>query len=227
MHKKLLSYLFIISVLLVNSGCTTVSKSCVFGGCYGPFEVILKAEKGERVEDVIVALSYTRATSHGGDNVYRGYAIGNTGEPIMLPRGFFSHKGIGTLEGTIYHPDYEVIFAPNIKKTPGVINLGTIIIESKQDRRDHSIAKETESLRKKGWSEEKINIKLKDKREYSPGSRLNPLYFATLLNLGRQDLYDKYLPRYLKDYYEYKGFNVEQSAAFDKKMMKNISIYRR
>jgi len=227
MIKKITVFLIMLSGLLTISGCASLNKSCLLGGCYGPFEIVLKAEHGEHVEDVIVRLAYTEATSHGGSNIYKEYAIGNTGEAIHLPRGFFARNGVGTLDGVVYHPDYQTVFRPNISKQLGVTNLGTVIIKSNRDLHSDSIAIEAENMRKKGLSEAEINKKLKEKRTRSPGNRLNPKYFAILLDLNRKDVVKKYLPEYLKDYYEYKKFSKKQASAFEDKMMKNIDRHRR
>jgi len=51
-------------------------------------------------------------------------------------------------------------------------------------------------------------------------------YYATLLHLGRQDIVDKYLPKYLQAYYKEKHFNSAQAAAFREKLMANIEMCR-
>jgi len=198
MIKKITVFLIMLSGLLTISGCASLNKTCLLGGCYGPFEIVLKAEHGEHVEDVIVRLAYTEATSHGGSNIYKEYAIGNTGEAIHLPRGFFARNGVGTLDGVIYHPDYFVIFRPNISNQLDVINLGTVTIEHKQDIRNDSIKKQTMILRKKGLSEAEINNELDGRRVIAPDNGLSVKYFAIAVFLGREDIVEKYLPDLLR-----------------------------
>jgi len=198
MSLKITKFVLILALPLLGTACTPIYKTCMFGGCYGPFEIVLKAEHGEHVEDVIVELAYTEATSHGGSNIYKEYAIGNTGETLKFSRGFFSHNGVGTLDGHISHPDYERIFRPNITKQLGVIDLGTVVIESKQDRLSESIAAGIEYRRKKGISEAEINKKLDGRRVIKPGNRINYTYLAIAVSIGREDIVDKYLPDMLR-----------------------------
>ena len=224
MIKNITNFLIILSTLLLTSGCTAIYKSCLFGGCYGPFEIEIKTEHGEHIEDVIVVLAHITADSfEGSTHTYKEYAIGNTDEPIHFPRGYI-YRNAGdslSLHMGIYHPDYETLdlYASFLNKS-GDINLGAKTIIHSQDLLDRSNKATTSALRKKGYSEVEINKKLEGKRVQMPG--INPSYFAYLTTLGRNDLVEKYLPTRLKKVADYKGYTASKTASFEEEVRENI-----
>lgn len=207
------------------SGCTSLNKTCLFGGCYGPFELMLKTEKGEHVEDVIIDLAFLKGSSHGGGGrTYQEYAIVNTDEVIRLPRSYVYRSDSKQMMFyfSIYHPDYQAVdlYASFSTDDLGVVNLGTKIIMHSQDLHDRSNAKQVIQWRKEGLREAEINKKLEGKRVQMPG--INPSYFAYLTTLGRNDLVEKYLPTRLKKVADYKCYTATEIADLEKRVRKNI-----
>lgn len=226
-HRKVL-------ILLAAVGLVVgwIYRPCYYDGCYGPFEIVIRSENGERVEDVIVNLTHITVGFMGKlTHTYKESVMGNTGEAIRFPRDFV-HAGDSEkirLSYAIRHPDYAtyddrwVIF-PNKK---GIIGLGEKVIFGRQDLHKRSISRQIEKYRDQGYSEEAIDKKLEDARSFSPAVRLAPDYFGRLLSMGRQDIVDKYLPGYLDDYNQYKYLSATEAVKFEAKVMKNIRRYCR
>jgi len=220
-------------ILLVAAGLVVawVYRPCYYDGCYGPFEIVIKAEKGERVEDLVIRLSHITAGSfEGSTHTYKETVVGNTDETIRFPRGYVydSDNEELTLHYSLLHPDYSSrdLFA-KFPNSQGVIDLGEKIAFSKQDLHDRSIAKKIGRYRDEGYSEEEVEEKLKGERLYNPVTRFVPDYYGRLLSMGRQDIVDKYLPRQLNDYYEHKNFSAAEAAKFKAKLMASIERYRK
>lgn len=204
---------------------------CPFPGCYGPFEIVVMSEKGERVEDIIVSISQFETGMRGLLTPDYGAAVvGNTDEVLSFPRGYvyINDSDELSLYFNVRHPDYQSLYL----YTRGKKGFGTIELESKtlvnnQDLRDRNNLEKVEIWRMEGLNEKEIEKRLKGKRIVTPLTRLAPGYFARLLNMGRQDVVDKYLPKYLYDYYEYMNFNSDEAAEFEAKLMESIERYRR
>jgi hypothetical protein len=204
---------------------------CPFPGCYGPFEIVVKSEKGERVEDIIVSISQFE-TGIGGllTPRYGATVLGNTDEILSFPRGYVYRDDSDELSlyFNVSHPDYQSLYLyTRGKKGLGTIRLETKTIVNNQDLRDRNNLEKVEIWRKEGLDEEEIEKRLEGKGIVTPVTRLSPAYFARLLNMGRQDVVDKYLSKYLNEYYNYKNLSSDEAAKFEAKFMKNIRKYRR
>lgn len=176
MLTKIIKHIIILLFLFLGTGCTPIYKTCLFGGCYGPLEIVIKTENGEHVEDIIVSLAHITADGFEGlTHTYKERVIGNTGEVIRFPRGYMYRSDTETLSlhFSVYHPDYHAselyVSVPN---KSGMIDLGV-----------RKIVRSTSS---------------------SPG--ISPNYFSYLISLKREDLVDKYLPERIKILAEYYGY---------------------
>jgi len=231
MNKILLKCLFIISVAVFSTACTTIKKSCLFGNCYGPFEIILKTTNNEHVEDVLITLSHGKSPfiNRGITYTYKETLVVKTNEVITFPRGYVGCGGgddceTVRLSGRIHHPDF-VLSRVNFSfpaDQEGVIDLGEMVMRSNQELRGISNKNKVAMWLKEGKSQQEIEERLKDKKVVTPADRFNNSYFATAISIGREDIVDKYLPGILKDYYEYKGFNEKEAAEFEQKVRNNI-----
>jgi hypothetical protein len=212
MEQKLSNYAVFTMLMLFIGGCNSVGKTCLTGGCYGPFEVTIKTEKGEKVEDVIVLLAHATASgySEGGTRTYSETAMGATNEKIVFPRGYVYRPDGSTLSMSIsiMHPDYQSLsHYANFPNKQGVIELGEKFIRRQQDAMDASIAKDEDAWREVGLSEEEIELKFKDNRKFSTSGRLgaSSRYFSHAVAIGRIDIVEKYLPLWLKDDIHYRS----------------------
>jgi hypothetical protein len=210
MKKQFSNKAVIAMLMLLISGCNSVGNTCVTGGCYGPFEVVIKTEKGEKVEDVIVILAYVTASgySEGMESTYSETALSDTDKKILFPRGFVYRTDGPTLQMSlsIIHPDYKSLsHSAGFPDKQGVIDLGDKFMRRRQDAIDASIASSEANLRKAGFSEEEIESKFKGKRKHNALMRmsLSTKYFAHAVTIGRGEIIDKYLPQWLEEYIEY------------------------
>ena len=223
-NKKLRYFLIALGLLIA-----WFYRPCYYDGCYGPFEIMIKAENGERVEDIFVRLSHITVGFMGkSTHTYKEIRLGNTNEVIRFPRGYVYDSDSEELifHFGVQHPDYESreLYAmfPN---QDGAIHLGEKIFFRKQDLHDRSIARDIDNYRNEGRSEEEIERKLEGKRIYWPN--FAPTYFGRLLSMGRQDLVDKYLPHRLNEFNKLKLLNAREAAKLEDKIMKSIRKYCR
>ncbi len=213
------------SLLMVKAAVVlilfSVYQFCWFPGCYGPFEITIKAENGEYVEDVIVTLSHTTAGAFENmTSTYKKRILANTDEVIRFPRGFVylpNDKEYVYLDFGISHPDYQNrdSYAKGLEHW-GTIELGDEFIGNKQDINDRSNAKYTKQLREEGMSEAEIDKKLEGKRVLTPLDRSYVDYFARAVAIGRKDIVDKYLASFLEQEIAYKeSIGKPETYSFD------------
>jgi hypothetical protein len=198
-------------------------KACIYTGCYGPFEIVLKAENGERVEDVIVKLyRVTGGGAFGSAKVtYREWAVGNTGEVILLPRGYVGKSQSPNLKigYSIIHPDYTASRELPYVRFPnqqGVIDLGEKIIVKNKYIHDLDAAREA------GRSEEEISQMMVEQQYVPEEMRLLPGHFSILTHMGRKDIFDKYWPVSFEDYAKLKGLHGKEKDDDEKRRLKVI-----
>lgn len=192
MLKNTIKRIIILTILVFGSACTPLYKTCLFGGCYGPLEIVIKTESGEHVEDIIVSISHITADHFEGTaRTYSEQVIGNTDEVIRFPRGYMynSDADMLSLNFQIYHPDYQASdLYVSIPNKSGVIDLGVKKIASSK----------------------------------SATPSVAPNYFSYLISLEREDLVEKYLPDKIKTLAAYKGYNENQAIEFEEKFRKKI-----
>ena len=208
MKQKLSNYALLTALMLFIGGCNTVGKTCITGGCYGPFEVTIKTKKGEKVEDVIVRLVHITPSGEGTTSTYSETALRDTDEKILFPFGFVyrSDEADLSLHLSIIHPDYEAMtMYASFPNKQGVIDLGSKYIRHRQDGMNARIPREEAAWRKAGRSEADIEANFKGKRKFNAIYRIagSTKYFAHAVALGQEDIIDKYLPQMLRDDIEY------------------------
>jgi hypothetical protein len=179
----------------------------VFGGDYGPFKVVLVAENGEKVEDVIVELVHFEVGNFmSWKSTYRQVLVGNTGEVMLFPRGNVVRTDAQriTMGYVISHPFYhhndvygQVSFD---NKTEGVIELKLpeLVTFLSGDKRSNEIT--TKHMRAQGKSEAQIAQEI-EKTKTTTLSTLHYVinhFFTKAAKLNRDDLVDKYLLRMIQ-----------------------------
>jgi len=210
-------------ICLMTAGCMP------FSGRYGPFELMIKAENGERVEDVLVTLYRITPNSFEGTTaVYRETLIGNTDEVMVFPRGFVNRADVEriVMKVSLGHPFYQrisdsYVSFPSDRKDK--IHLGTKVLSSNESREKNRNIVLRESQKRKGKSEEEI-------REYIYKSKIKKYhrlygevdtYFPKVVSLGRYDLVDKYLPLMIQEYIEEEGGSIN-SDLLEKELRQKI-----
>ncbi len=188
-------------LLLLSTSCGHTSW---FGqGYYGPFTLTIKSQDGEPVEDVIVRLSKITVGTFGrSDHTYREKVVASTDEKIKFPRGFVTKYKSDTilLNFSISHPYYRAKehYVHFVRKEKGEIDLGVQIIATSENlavsRKDNL----TSIWTKQGLSALEVEEKLKKGITLpTPILYLHSAlrrYFKTAVEMGRQDLVDKYYP---------------------------------
>jgi hypothetical protein len=198
-------------ICLMTAGCMP------FSGRYGPFELMIKAENGERVEDVLVTLYRGTPNSfEGTTTVYHERSIGNTDEVIVFPRGLVNRADLKKffMQVSIIHPYYGLNDSPHVsfpRDRKNKIQLGTKIIASKDSMREQSVLKITEGLLEQGLTNDQIRKQLRigGKRKWGALDIAIRGYFTMVLELGRGDLIDKYLPLMINDYIQEDGGDID------------------
>jgi len=233
----------VISIIVVVSlfdNNFTLLKTCMFGGCYGPFKMVVKTTSGEHVEDVILKLTHRSSgfIKGGGPPTYEKIMLVNTDEEIIFPRGYvyWADKDMPVaLKLSVYHPDYQkasmdtyYVAAPN--RTKGVLDLGDRMITSAQNMLDKSNAESITMWRNDGLSEKEINKKLEGKRVITPGYQLaaGNAYFSIAVSISREDIVDKYLPEMLRGRIKEKNLDMsyeEFNEKYREKIWKRAERY--
>jgi len=208
----------------------TVYKTCIFGGCYGPFKMVVKTTSGEHVEDIIVLLNYRTSgwIKGGGPEVYSQMFVANTDEEIIFPRGlvYWPKKGANlAMHFGFYHPDYQkdnphvsYVTAPN--QPSGVIDLGVKLVISDDLLNKRSTKRIVNDMKKRGKTQAEIEAYVKKSSVDIPG--VSPSYFSYLVKLGREDLVEKYLPEKLKKLASFKNYSKEETLALEKRVRERI-----
>ena len=65
MSLKITKFVIILMLLAIGAACTPIYKTCLFGGCYGPFDIVIKTENGEIGDDIVVCLSLITPKGEG------------------------------------------------------------------------------------------------------------------------------------------------------------------
>ena len=204
MHRRIRFGLLIILAVAGLSGCTAVKQTCLFGGCYGPFELVLEAENGEKVEDVVVILSHVTAGAfEGWTSTYSQTKVANTGEVITFPRGYVYDSDGETLNIGVYirHYAYQQKGSDLVRfenRPQGRISLGTQLLASKIDLEKKSFVRNIPRLREQGLTAVEI-----EQKRVELVTNWNPLrnsfkYFVEVAAIDREDLVDKYLPDFIQ-----------------------------
>lgn len=198
-------------ICLITAGCMP------FSGRYGPFELMIKAENGERVEDVLVTLYRITPNSFEGTTaVYRETLIGNTDEVMVFPRGLVNREDVEriVMEVSLGHPFYQRISDPYVSfpsDRKDKIHLGTKVLASDDSMGEKFILKVTPVLVARGLSNDQIIKKLGIGKKGKWGDLDTAVrdYFPRALELGRGDLIDKYLPLMIKAYVQEDGGDID------------------
>jgi hypothetical protein len=213
----LLVKLVVLLIILSTSGCSAIS------GRYGPFTFTVQTAGGEKVEDVIVTLGYSRPkTLFRGNHTYRETKIVNSGEKVTLPRGYVldtEDTGIGMILG-VTHMDYdqrstEYIVINSADKNVTITLPDPIIV-----KRGGITEKEIHRFMKRDGFSYDETVKSR-KRSYIYYDSTH--YLKSLKVLGRDDLVNKYLTRELKDLYG-DNINSPEAKAFEHEIRKRISL---
>lgn len=178
---------------------------CAFGrGYYGPFEVVVKTENGEHVDDIIVTLAMIGPSGMEGlGSTYDHTVVASTDQVITFPRGYVStvKQEKLTLEYSVRHPDY-LVARPRTKLTFATSNDGTvrfpdIKLEKLRDYYRREQEWQTQNMRAQGLSDDQIAEKIKNSAiQYRERFSLEGAegYFSKAVNIRRLDLIDHYLP---------------------------------
>ena len=194
----------IILALFGLSGCTAIKQTCLFGGCYGPFELVLEAENGEKVEDVVVNLAHITAGAFEGlTRTYYETKLVNTGEIVTFPRGYMydSEEKLLSIGITVTHYAYQhkgsyLIDFPN--RPQGRISLDTQLLTPKIDLEKKSFAKNIPLLQEKGLTSAEVEQKRADLITNWDPLRHSFNYFVEVAVIDREDIVDKYLPGFIQ-----------------------------
>jgi len=189
------------------SGCSAIKETCLFGGCYGPFNVVLQTEDGKVAEDVIVTVAHIYGSGHGWDHTYKQVKVANSGEMLTFPRGYVWESGQGRVPLEVYasHPSYFLAFeeqqAVFEDRPNGVVDLGVKRMLTHETINKQDYENGVPALRASGMSENEIQNKRKE-GEVTPQKRLFFAYhyFIEATRIGRPDLVDKYLPQLVRNY---------------------------
>jgi len=186
-HRQILAKLTVLLLLLSMAGCSMVS------GRYGPFTFTVKTQDGEKVEDIIVGLAFSRPNSlFRSNHTYREKLLVNSGEKVTLPRGYVldtDDTGIGMIL-SVQHMDYY-------QYSTEYVTINT------DDKNVVIVLPDPIIKRQKGITEEEIKSGIKwgakSRSEAVQGQNIADLYsisqryFVSLVKLGREDLVEKYL----------------------------------
>lgn len=176
---------------------------CALGrGEYGPFEVIVKTENGEHVEDVIVTLSMIGASGERLTSTYDQTIVASTDQVITFPRGYVTRAKAEafTLDYSVLHPDYLV--KENVPfwfstDNDGTIRFPQVTIESLRDVYARRLARETQRMKDEGMTEIEIDARIRREalvyRERYVLGYAEAGYLAKAARTGRKDLVEKYL----------------------------------
>ncbi len=186
-HRQILAKLTVLLLLLSMAGCSMVS------GRYGPYTFTVQTQGGEKVDDVIVGLSFSRPISlFSSNHTYREKLLINSGEKVTLPRGYVldtDDTGIGMIL-SVQHMDYYQYSTEyvtiNTADKDVIIVLPDPIVKKKKGITEKEI-KELMSFR---------NISRLEAIQSQKRAVLYAIaqhYFVALVKLGREDLVEKYL----------------------------------
>jgi len=199
----------VVLVMLLLGGCGAINETCFFGGCYGPFKLMIETDDGKVAEDVIVTVAYITGGEFGWSSTYDQTQVVKSSEPLTFPRGYVIDAETGRVPLGVYleHVDYQQRTSDNnadfAGQPEGIIDLGVKKLE-----RNESVAKEDYERLLPEWRVEGVSEKEIQRRhakiKRTPFDRLrgSESYFIKATRIGRADLIDKYLPQLVKEYVE-------------------------
>ncbi|KGJ86802.1 hypothetical protein [Colwellia psychrerythraea] len=186
-HRKILTKLTVLFLLLSMAGCSVVS------GRYGPFTFTVQTQSGAKVDDIIVGLSFNRPNSlFRSNHTYREKLLVNSGEKVTLPRGYVldtEDTGIGMIL-SVQHMDYYQYSTEYV--TINTADKNVIIVLPDPIIKKNKGVTEKEIKNGMKWGA-KSRLEAIHRQQIARLHSISQRYFVALVKLGREDLVEKYL----------------------------------